>query len=667
MPERLRRFFPLVLLGACGLAYGLLIPMLGFYWDDLPINWIFHQLGPEGLARYFSTNRPVWGLLYQITLPLLGSTPWHWQVFALLWRWLSGVLLWLLLRRVWPDEDDAAEWVSLLAVVYPAFGQQFISLVYSHFFMVLCLFFGSLLANVAALQVKRHAWLWHGLAVLLSLGNLVMMEYFFVLELARAAFLWVVTEGTLAARLRLTLKRWLPYLGVMAAVGIWRTFFFSFQTTNYKPRLLTDLSTNPLSTLWGLCVSIYEALWNTTFGAWAAAFAQPDPSELGSRTTLVYFGLLAVTFVGLAVLFAWNRKARASWRKAGEMVLVGAAALLAAGWPFWLTGLRPRMEFPADRFTLPFMLGACLLLVGLVRLVPAPRLLRVGVLAALAAASVGFQFQLANAYKQDWETQRDFFWQLAWRAPAIEPDTVVLANEMAVTYYSDNSLSALLNWYYAPDNHTDRMSYMLYYPSRRFKEGTEILKADQPLYRDYLAATFTGSTSSMVAVFYAPWACLRVLDPLIDGDNRKLPVEIAQASAWSRRGLVLPEGEGARMVPELAGAEPSNDWCYYFEKAELARQRRNWEEAAAYGDAGLAEHGPKDPAERFVFIESYANVERWDEALTQTREVMAAKPELQVPICRLWQRIELETQYGEVQQAKIKAAKEIADCAHQPE
>lgn len=663
MPERLRRFFPLVLLGACGLAYGLLIPTLGFYWDDVPINWIAQQLGPEGLTRYFSTNRPVWGLLYQITTPLLGAVPWHWQVFALFWRWLSGVILWLLLRRVWPGEDDAPEWVSLLAVVYPAFGQQFISLVYSHFFIVLCMFFGSLLANVAALQAKRRAWLWHGLGLLLSLGNLVMMEYFFVLELARAAFLWVAA-GSAPGRLRLTLKRWLPYLALMAGVGIWRTFFFSFQTTNYRPRLLTDLGADPLGTLWGLAVSIFTTLWNTTFGAWAAAFWLPDPAELGSRTTLVYAGLVVGTLAALVLLFAWGRKTRFDGRKAGEMVLVGAAALLVAGWPFWLTGLRPRMEFPADRFTLPFMLGACLLLVGLVRMIPGPRLARVGLLALVVAFSVGFQFQLANAYRRDWSTQRAFYWQLAWRAPDIEKDTLLLANELPLTYYSDNSLSALLNWYYAPENRSDRMDYMLYYPSRRFDEGAETLKAGQPLFRDYLAATFTGNTSSMVAAFFDPPACLRVLDPLIDGDNRMLPEDIAAASAWSRRGLILPAGAGAAMVPEMAGPEPAHDWCYYFEKADLARQQGDWQQVTELGDAALALDHPNDPAERFVFIEGYAWMERWDDALAQTREARAITPVMTIPLCRLWQRIELETQTGAAQQAAVKEARESIGCGN---
>src|SRR5258706_14907537 len=71
---------PSVLLAVAILAYGLLIPQLGFYWDDLPMSWIRYQLGVEALTRYFSNNRPVWGLLYQLTTHIFPQVPIYLQV-----------------------------------------------------------------------------------------------------------------------------------------------------------------------------------------------------------------------------------------------------------------------------------------------------------------------------------------------------------------------------------------------------------------------------------------------------------------------------------------------------------------------------------------------------------------------------------------------------------
>ncbi|MCJ7624988.1 MAG: hypothetical protein MUO76_15920, partial [Anaerolineaceae bacterium] len=139
---------PLALLAVCLISYSLLISHLGFYWDDWPINWIAQRLGADGLTRYFSTNRPVWGMLYKLTTPLLGPEPWHWHIFAVFWRWLSAVALWWLLRIIWPRHQEPALWAGLLLAVYPGSIEQFIALVYSHFFIVLAAFLTSLACSI---------------------------------------------------------------------------------------------------------------------------------------------------------------------------------------------------------------------------------------------------------------------------------------------------------------------------------------------------------------------------------------------------------------------------------------------------------------------------------------------------------------------------------------
>ena len=81
--------FPFVMLAICVSAYGLLVPWLGFYSDDWIFVWAFNKMGPEGLTRYFATNRPFLGILMRLTMPIVGIEPWRWQVFALLVRWLK--------------------------------------------------------------------------------------------------------------------------------------------------------------------------------------------------------------------------------------------------------------------------------------------------------------------------------------------------------------------------------------------------------------------------------------------------------------------------------------------------------------------------------------------------------------------------------------------------
>ena len=169
---------------------------MGFYWDDFPISWIAATMGGEGLERYFSTNRPVWGLIYRVTTPLLGSSPLTWQIFGLLMRWATGLALWVLLRQVWPERDAALQpGQPALFVLYPGFSQQYIAFMYSHFYIVLTCLLLSLLLMVLAQRQPALVLAADGLALgCCRLVNLLSMEYFFLLDLLRPVLLWIVLE-----------------------------------------------------------------------------------------------------------------------------------------------------------------------------------------------------------------------------------------------------------------------------------------------------------------------------------------------------------------------------------------------------------------------------------------------------------------------------------------
>ncbi len=161
------RLAPLILFLVCLASYLPGIHHMGFFWDDWPINWMAQNLGRQGLATYFSTNRPVWGLLYQLTTPILGSNPLVWQIAAILTRFTTGLAAWALVRQVWPWARQAALWVGLLFLVYPGFIQQHVALLYTHFFLVIIFFLLSLTCTAAALRYPRRFWLFTILALLL--------------------------------------------------------------------------------------------------------------------------------------------------------------------------------------------------------------------------------------------------------------------------------------------------------------------------------------------------------------------------------------------------------------------------------------------------------------------------------------------------------------------
>jgi hypothetical protein len=686
---------PLALLAACLLCYALLIPRLGFYWDDVPIQWIASRMGSAGLERYFATNRPLWGFLYQLTTPVLGSTPWHWQMFALFWRWVAAVALWGVLRLTFRRQSQPALWVALLFAVYPGFGQQFISLVYSHFFIVLSAFLASLACMLLAVRQPRRFHLWTVLGLLLSLLNLVTMEYFFLLELLRPALLWIALADSFPTprlRLRQIFLAWLPYLLLFLGAGVWRAFFFPYQTQNYQARFLNQLAAAPLQATFGLLARVIRDLWIVTLGSLGHALRLPDAAVLGNRTTWVYALLVAFTSL-TAALFLWLSPATTSPLRPLEVVrlsqnalrwlrsrfhpdhhkdvtwalpclLTGLLGLLAAGGPYWLTGIPVGLEFPKDRFTLSFMPGACLFLAGLLGLLPTPRWTKLGLLALLLGFSIGVQFQNANAYRRDWSTQRSLFQQLTWRAPALQPGTTLLFNDVPLRFYSDNSLTGALNELYSfGDPHT-QMAYMLYFPSLRLGAGLPALQPGLEIDQNYLAAEFHGNTSQMAAINFNPPGCLRILDPDLDPLNWMLPVTMREAARLSTTSVILPSSTPARLNGTIYGdqGEPGG-WCYLFELAELARQQGDWERVALLGDQAFAlDDHPNDPNERIVFIEGYAHTARWSDALEQNRAAADITPAMQPMLCRLWQRIRQNTPTTSAQTDAIRQAQQLLAC-----
>ncbi len=643
----------MVLLVVALLAYGLLIPQLGFYWDDLPMSWIRYELGTEAMRRYFSTNRPVWGLLYQVTTRLLPHAPLPWQVFALFWRWVTGVLVWAVTRALWPHRERVALATGVLFLLYPGFNQQWAAYLYSHFFIVLAFFLLSYLCMLQSLRSRRFFWPLTAGGVLFSALNLWMMEYFFTLELMRPFVLFLALRKDDAARgrkVRKTLRRafahWLPYLFVFAGDVLWRLFVFNNQV--YQTSLLADLRADFIGTLRYLLSTVPSTLWTVSAAAWGQVFQGPRPGVDGPRTIALYAAVMAAS-AGAVGASLWARKARVGergGRRAGwEVVALGAVACLLAGWPFWLIEFPPALAFPASRFTLPFALGVALILAGLLELLPR-RWLWASALVVLAGLAAGRQFLWSNDFRRDWNVQKNLFWQMTWRAPALAPDTVVLLNEGALRFYSDNSLSASLNWIYAPDlDDTGHIPYVLFYPTERLGGSLRGLEPGLPVRYDFLAGTFSGTTSQVVAFYYQPPGCLRLLDPDLDAENRLIPdaTLMRDAARLSSSEWILPEERA--LMPEIYAPEPAHAWCYFFEKADLARQTGDWSRVVELGEEAFALGDyPNDPVERFVFIEGYAHEGRWERARRLSMESYRIAPSYVGPLlCRLWERIEAGT------------------------
>jgi len=649
---------PWIILMTCMLAYGIMIPWLGLYSDDWILLSRFQKMGSAGLTGYFSTNRPFWGLIWQVTLPLLGKTPWLWHLFGLFWHWTAAVSLWWLVRLIWPKQKRLALWAGLLFAVYPGFALQPISITVGHMFIVYTAFFLSGCFLIMAQQQPKRFWLFTMLAMFTSIINLFSMEYFLLMHLLQPVMLWFffTQKGSnFRQRLILTIKAWWPYFFLFIGDLIWRTVFFKYQTNNYNYLFLDRLKLGTIPALVYLVKTMVRDWWNTTVIAWVNVFKYPFTLHV-NKASMIFLGISIATAILLFLSIYWlstrykddPKENQDTW----QIMALGCLALVIAGGPFWLTEIQVGLTSFASRFTLPFIFGAILIFTSLVRTIRVPDWVKSGFLAIIIGFSIGFQFQTSNDFRREWIVQKNIFWQLAWRIPNLKSNTIIFMSEMPGTHHNSYmSMSAIFDWNFQPKP-SPGMDYAVYYPADMARNGKLILLADRAIKVDHLGAKFNGNTSRNITIQFSKdnvliSSCAHVMSPLIDGDNPFLSIEEKTVTRYSNLDLISATNvmQTAQLIPEIFGKEPAPNRCYYFEKADLAYQLHDWQLAVDLYKQSFHSGGYHwQDTELIPFIGSFAHLEDWDQAYSLTRSMSeAAYYPLSSTICKLWNLIAEDT------------------------
>jgi hypothetical protein len=656
-----RKIHPAIfLLVVAFLAYGLFFWKRGFYWDEFPWAWIYFRLGPDVLTKTFSTSRPFWGMIYQLTLPLIGPNPWAWQLIAVFMRWITALLFWMILRAMWPQHSRPALWASLLFLVYPGMGQHFISMMYSHFYIVLSCYLLSLYLTILAVRSERHRLALWAVSCLFAAVNLLTMEYFYFLEFARIFLIWQVLEGPIKVRLRKTSLYFAPFLAIFLGVTFWRMFFFTFQNASYKYVLLDAIKADPISGLWLLAGNVLLSFWRTVFEVWIYPFYTIGMTGLGPLTLILMLVLLYVAILLVGIFLFIQDPDQANDRDfARRGSLMGLVFWGLSGGSVWIIGIVPQLNFSIDRFMLPFMLGASLLIACLIALIKSRRAQMI-VMALLVGFAVSRQFRLEEVFRSDWVTQQNLFWQMSWRMPALEKGSILISNDIPVTYYSDNSLTGPLNWIYSPPG---EMNVVLYFASVRVGKKLPSLEPGHSHELYYVGPTFYGNTSNILIFNFEPPGCLRIIDPEVDGANRLLPQSLRTITQYSHEDVIGFERE-AVLPRQFYGDEPPHGWCYYFEQADLARQQENWGQVVEIAkEAFTLNDHPNDPSEYFVFIEAYAHQGEWQKAIELSRiAYKTSKYYVGPPLCKLWTRIGRQTEDTPEQKVTMESVQNKFEC-----
>lgn len=645
---------PLVFALVTLFSYGILAFQQGYYWDDWAFSWTRSHLGFQGLLDQFSVNRPIRAYWEALLSPLQGGGLQAWQIYHLMIRWVTSLAMWKLLSTLWTEKKWQNALAALFFLLYPGFTQSPLAVTYQYFWSWLFFFFLSLILMLQALRNPRHRRLKFGLSLALSGVVLFGLEYLIGLEALRFIFLWLALSAStpdLKERAKKSLLFYAPYLALLLIYLFWRIFL-------YKNTIYTVDAT---SLSWsGLWTQLVQTLPLVTLRAWLRVLSQPFALESGlsPRLALVMGTILLVGTGALTRYFKYlaahetnflARKRDWDW----EWLFLAVISLLLAGIPFYAAKFPIKLTFPEDRFTFSFMFGVSLLLTWLFSLIKDET--QRFTLAALTI-SLAMTTQIANSdvYRREWRLQQRFAQELFWRAPSIAPGTLILSEDTGVFPHNDDeAFGFLVNWAYNPQQNDKELAYEYFYLSARLGGDLPSLQKGEPIFKDHYAASFTGTTDRILVLQYSPPSCLRIFDPRYDSDVPFAPRNVDSPAMGT---LALPRGleaalplstpqtliskEKANPPAWLFGNEPERNWCYYFEKADLARQYGDWEKVAKLGDQAFAiPYAPADAAEYLPFIEAYARLGRTDDALELAETAAAQTPLLKPMLSALWERL----------------------------
>lgn len=611
---------PLLLLGVGAISYGILIPTLGLYWDGWPYMWQYHVFGPGGFTEFVASDRPHSAWIFMLLTWIFGTNLIWYHLAIFFFRWLSACLVWWTLNLIWENKGLGNVIAALFFLVYPGFLQQPISLPYCHHISHMALFLFSFWGMLASLDSPKKYW-W--LTLLSALSALVVnfsLEYFTPLEFLRPLLILLFLRNKISGKkvpIRKLFTTWLPYLTGLVFFLFWRIFVFKFPT--YSPKLLDQFPSTTETQSIQTVYALVRSLKMVSFTAWSNVFHFPVISEFGTLATYLYFVLIFFSAISLWV-FLWNLSKKFKSENQAyksnsaeysiSLFLVGALAIFFPALMYWSLKMPILVEFAWDRLNLSFIFGVSILMAGLIEFICKATRLKVTIVAILVSLAIGFHFQNGMAFKRDWENFQNFFWQLTWRAPNLEKGTVILTTNFPLRFYSDNSLTAPLNWTYDAENRTSQLNYLFYYTdvrlmSRRLKS----LAKNQPIQQPFRSFFFEGNTNQSLVIRYTPPGCLQVLDQEYtnSGILPNLTQLETEAIPLSNLSQIITDADTSKMPPtEIIGPEPPHDWCFYFEKADLTRQTKDW-----HGIILLAEEAkvknlwPRNPSDWLPFIEAY--------------------------------------------------------------
>ncbi|MDO8573460.1 MAG: hypothetical protein Q7R77_01790 [Candidatus Daviesbacteria bacterium] len=631
------------------LAYAPFIPFLGLYGDDWFFTYIGHFYGLNGLLESKVMERPFTGYLHALNYFLLSDNVFLWHIAMLLVSLLGTYILFFTLKKLWPNKLSIVTSITLLFAIYPGFLQLPSSPTYLPITTNLVIWIISLAFTIYAIKAKSKPRLlfFTIFALILQIFSFLFMEYFIGMETLRLALILYILKTRISFKtVRKIFIYWSPYLLTLMIFILWRVVLFKStrEVTNINWVMETYYSNPlwiakiPLEILYGLVSTII-------FAYFIPLIIRIPRIPLEISFLILFLGIISggllYFYYKLMEKSAYDRDLNNSIeiKKFGkDLLFIGSISVLGALLPIIISGRLVRLFDAYDRYTLTSIIGVGFIIIGLLFFLKINSSIRKLFIISIIALSVATHLMNGYLYTTNWNKQKNIWWQLYWRAPKIENNAMLIFNFPPLT--QKNLFSEIINrvkWYriywvdyqiYGPANlffnYNDLYSHNIngdYLPDKNVVKKIEEKAIDQT---DNLYATYIKGFDKNhlryyqnAAIVTAPGdhSCLWVLDK----ERQELP---DSADMLLKSNIVYSDADklvqsDKSVIPPLSifGPEPTRTWCYYFQKASLARQLRDWDKLSQLTEELLGSgFKPNDVNEWLPFIEGFLVLEKYSQA-----------------------------------------------------
>ena len=479
--------------------------------------------------------------------------------------------------------------------------------------------------------------LFHILSILLGGLYLSQMEWYIGFEAFRWTCIFLLSsrgDGTILQKTVRAVRWAYPTLVVPVAFLIWRLFFFASERSATDTEVQFELfRLYPLQTIFHWGVQVLRDLFDVGLAAWVIPLSQ-------LMNYIQWWGTLLALLSSVMLFLIFSRKEDLHQTPL-QMNIVREALFL--GLFTAVFGLVPiamvnrEVTFPAfSRYSLVSSVGVSILIVALLLSING-QILRTAVAGGLVLIALLTHHGNSVKYAQENAAVQRFWWQVSWRVPQVEPRSTLIGYYPIVATEEDYFIWGPANLIYYPEKQNsediqpalfasviNRSTVIKVLGRERQKQDIRKNIVTYPNHRNILIITQPNASS-----------CVHVINGLQPEFSTGDLDSIRVIGPYSEIERVIVN-ETSHIPPAVVfGIEPPHDWCYYYEKADLARQSGNWEEVLQLAneafEKGLA---PQDTIEWMPFLQAYAqsdNVER----LMDLAPIVTSNPYIAHQACKI--------------------------------